>query len=142
MTNNDSLTVTNYRLGLTPLLVDSTVRNFTCDGLCFEEFIPLEDMVKLQDTSRFCKPKYYGCERKNVNLNLPKNKNNFTTEDGKKTTDDDYFPTVPIVVTAILSIILTLSIVGIVLRVLRYLYFCYFNHGHTRFRQEFHFRAR
>ena len=83
-------------------------------------------MVKIQDTSHFCKLKDDGCERKTVNVNLPKNKNNFTSEDGKRATDDDYFPTVPIVVTAILSIILTLSIVGIVLRVLRYL--CFFDH--------------
>ena len=112
----------------TPLLVGTLVSPLTCHGQCFKEFIKLEDMVNTQDELYFCKPKYDGCDRKTVNVYLPKRRENGKpnynhdnyTDEGSQKGNNSNLPTVSIVITAILSILLTLSIVGIVLKVLRY----------------------
>ena len=84
-------------------------------------------MLKTQDESHFCEPKYDGCDRKTVNVYLPKrrengkpNYNHNYTDEGSQKGNNSNFPTVSIVITAILSILLTLSIVAILLKVLRY----------------------
>ena len=85
-------------------------------------------MVNLGDGDFFCGPKYDGCDRKTVNVYLPKRKENGkpnysrdnSTNEGSQKGNNFNFPTVSIVITAILSVLLTLSIVGIVLKVLRY----------------------
>ena len=83
-------------------------------------------MVIAQQKDYFCEPN--GCKRKSINVYLPKNEGthqparedyNSGNEDSNQTTGEA-FPVIPIVVTAILSSVLTLTIVGIVLRVLRY----------------------
>ena len=83
-------------------------------------------MVIAQQKDYFCEPN--GCKRNAINVFLPKKDGNHqparenynsTNKDGNQTTGEA-FPIIPIVVTAILSSVLTLSIVGIVLRVLRY----------------------
>ena len=126
--------MTNNWYGYTPglqqsSLVNGTPKNLKCeDGKSFKEYIALGDLVKSNYKEKICDSK--SGHSKNVKIYFQMNEKSETAEDDDN--DELYLldnqeikmnsisPTVAIVVTAILSIILTLSIVGIVLRVLRY----------------------